>query len=82
MTSPAAGRGQVEVPTIDVPEEFAVATVAREGNTGREWIDALLGQIQTLCERWGLTPDGAAMHGYLGPVVPVYRADEAAALSA
>lgn len=65
---------------IDVPEAFAVATVAREGDAGRAWIDALPRVVRALCERWGLTPDGAAMHGYLGLVVPVQRGDEPGAL--
>src|SRR3954449_8312960 len=65
---------------ITVPEAFATATVAREGDTGRAWIAALPELVETLCQRWGLTVDSAPMHGYLGVVVPVTRGDETCVL--
>jgi streptomycin 6-kinase len=65
---------------IVVPEEFARATVAREGDAGRAWVAALPELVETLCEAWGLRVDGAPMHGYLGLVVPVRRGDEPCAL--
>src|SRR4051794_3001977 len=65
---------------IVVPEEFAIATVAREGVAGRKWVDALPGLVEALCRRWELVVDGPAMHGYLGLVVPVSRGNEPCAL--
>jgi streptomycin 6-kinase len=56
---------------FDVPAAFAQATIAREGEAGRRWIAALPALVASFCVRWGLTPDGPAMHGYLGVVVPV-----------
>ena len=56
---------------IIVPEEFAMATVAREGDVGRRWIDALPEVVTALCEQWDLVVDGRPMHGYLGLIVPV-----------
>lgn len=61
---------------ITVPEAFAISTIAREGEAGRQWLAALPYQIETLCQRWGLTLDGTVMHGYLGVVVPVRRGEE------
>lgn len=56
-----------------VPEAFAVATLAREGEAGRQWLAELPRMVDELCQRWGLVIDGAPMHGYLGVVVPVRR---------
>ncbi len=56
---------------ISVPEQFAVATLAREGDAGRTWIAGLPRRVAALCEQWGLVVDGSPMHGYLGLVVPV-----------
>ena len=56
-----------------VPEAFAVATLAREGEAGRQWLAELPRMVDELCQRWGLVIDGAPMHGYLGVVVPVCR---------
>lgn len=61
---------------ISIPEEFAVATVAREGEAGSAWVAALPDLVQAMCERWSLVVDGPVMHGYLGLVFPVRRADE------
>ncbi len=61
---------------ITVPEVFARATAAREGNAGRAWIAALPDLVKDLCERWKLAVDGPPMHGYLSLVVPVRRGDE------
>ena len=61
---------------IRVPEDFAGHTIAREGEAGRRWVEALPQQIEALCERWDLIPDGAPMHGGLSLVVPVRRAGE------
>lgn len=56
-----------------VPEAFAVSTIEREGEAGRRWVAELPRMVDELCQRWGLTLDGAPMHGYLGVVVPVRR---------
>ncbi len=61
---------------ITVPEVFARATVAREGDAGRAWIAALPDLVTDLCERWNLALDGLPMHGYLSLVVPARRGDE------
>lgn len=63
----AAGSG------IDVPTEFARATVAREGPAGEEWIAWLPARIESLCRRWRLRPVGDPMHGYVALVMPVVR---------
>jgi len=65
---------------IIVPEEFVIATVAREGDAGRQWADGLPDLVKTLCDQWDLMVDGAPMHGYLGLVVPVRQGDEPAVL--
>lgn len=61
---------------FDIPAAFARDTIAREGDTGRAWIDALPDLVAELCTAWNLTVDGAPMHGYLGLVTPVRRLDE------
>lgn len=61
---------------ITVPQAFATATVTREGDAGRTWIEALPGLIENLCQHWNLKVDGPVMHGYLGLVIPVQRAGE------
>jgi streptomycin 6-kinase len=65
---------------IIVPDDFATATIAREGEAGRRWVEDLPRWVQALCERWDLAVDGALMHGYLGLVVPVRRGEEPFAL--
>ncbi len=61
---------------ITVPQAFATATVTREGDAGRKWIDALPGLVEDLCQRWNLTVDGPVMPGYLGLVIPVRSVEE------
>ena len=61
---------------IRVPHAFASATVTREGEAGRRWIDALPAIVEELCQHWHLTVDGPVMHGYLGLVIPVRRGVE------
>lgn len=65
---------------IIVPRGFVAATVNREGEAGRAWIDALPTMVEELCQRWRLAVDGPVMHGYLGIVIPVRRANELCAL--
>jgi len=61
---------------ITVPQAFATATVTREGDAGRKWIDALPGLVEDLCQHWNLTVDGPVMPGYLGLVIPVRSVEE------
>jgi streptomycin 6-kinase len=56
---------------IEIPEEFAQATTAREGAPGRTWIASLPALIDELLQRWSSEPDGPVMHGRVGVVVPV-----------
>jgi streptomycin 6-kinase len=65
---------------IIIPQNFAAATVTREGEAGRKWIDELPHLVETLCAQWGLVVDGPVMHGYLGLVVPVQRGDASCVL--
>jgi streptomycin 6-kinase len=65
---------------IAVPEAFAAAAVARDGEAGRAWIQRLPGLVAELCRQWGLEADGPVMHGYLGLVIPVRRGEEDCAL--
>ncbi len=65
---------------ITVPATFATATVIREGDAGRQWIDTLPSLVEDLCQHWKLLIDGPVMHGYLGLVIPVRRAEESCVL--
>ena len=60
---------------IVVPSNFAAWTIARQGDAGRQWIDGLPAVVESYLDRWALTPDGSVLHGYVGIVVPVVRAD-------
>jgi streptomycin 6-kinase len=58
---------------ITVPPAFAADVVQREGKAGRHWLDSLPAEVTSCCAHWGLTLDGAPMHGGLSLVVPVRR---------
>ncbi|GAA0955471.1 aminoglycoside phosphotransferase family protein [Actinocorallia libanotica] len=58
---------------IEIPEVFAQGTVAREGEPGAVWLGELPGIVEDLLGRWECTPDGKAMHGGVGLIVPVRR---------
>jgi streptomycin 6-kinase len=60
---------------IEIPDEFAAWTVAREGLAGRIWIDSLPEMVARYVVRWSLTVEGPIWHGYMGIVLPVRRAD-------
>lgn len=60
-----------------VPPGFAEATISREGEAGRRWIDALPGAAAEFLDRWGCTNPGAVRHGSVGVVIPAVRADGA-----
>ncbi|MEY9946607.1 aminoglycoside phosphotransferase family protein [Kitasatospora sp. GAS1066B] len=65
---------------IEVPTEFAGATVAREGAPGSAWLAELPGIVHELLARWGCVPDGEVMYGGVGIIVPVRRRGEGAAV--
>lgn len=65
---------------INVPEQFAADTVAREGAAGQAWLDQLPDLVELLCQQWRLKVDGSVMHGGLALAVPVLRKDEACIL--
>jgi streptomycin 6-kinase len=54
-----------------IPQRFADATVAREGEAGTAWLTELPGIIEELLSEWGCTIDGDIVHGQVGVVVPV-----------
>jgi streptomycin 6-kinase len=60
---------------LDIPTEFARHTIDREGEPGRAWIDRLPRLLDTLLRQWELTPDGPLLHGAVGVIAPVRRAD-------
>lgn len=62
------------LPDIQIPPEFAQATIAREGAAGRAWIDSLPATVASLARRWDLDVDGPLLHGYTAIVVPVRQA--------
>jgi streptomycin 6-kinase len=63
-----------------IPASLARATIDREGAAGRAWIDALPGLVDQYLERWNCMRDGDALHGQVGVVVPVRRAQSSAVL--
>lgn len=65
---------------IEVPASLAYATVEREGEAGRAWLDGLPEQVSAACERWSCTVDGPPTHGQVAIVVPVRHPRGAAAL--
>jgi streptomycin 6-kinase len=58
---------------IEIPENFARITAARERASGRDWIAALPALVDELLERWNCTPEAPILHGQVGVVVPVQR---------
>ncbi|MFC8131928.1 aminoglycoside phosphotransferase family protein [Streptomyces sp. NPDC057302] len=58
---------------IEVPEDFALSTVQREGERGRAWLATLPELVAELAGRWDCEPAGAPTHGQVGIVVPVRR---------
>ena len=61
--------------TFSTPPAFAADIAAREGSTGRRWLDALPGLIAGLCSDWRLDVDGPTRYGYVAVVLPVRRRD-------
>lgn len=56
---------------ITVPDDFAV-TLGEEALAWRATLPALAAEF---CARWGLTPDGGLLNGFVAVVLPVRRAD-------
>ena len=56
------------------------STVQREGEPGAVWLAELPSIVAELLERWECVPDGEVMHGGVGIIVPVRRAEGTAAL--
>ncbi|WP_329167614.1 aminoglycoside phosphotransferase family protein [Streptomyces sp. NBC_01267] len=65
---------------IDVPTDFVRSTITREGERGRAWTASLPGLTGELLERWECAVSGPVMHGQVGIVVPVLRADRSRAV--
>ncbi|GAA1307199.1 aminoglycoside phosphotransferase family protein [Saccharothrix xinjiangensis] len=62
---------------ITIPDDFATTL----GEGALAWRETLPGLAEEFCARWGLTPDGPLLNGFVGVVLPVLRADgEPAAL--
>lgn len=62
---------------VTVPPVFAEATISREGEAGRRWVEALPGLASEFLDRWGCTASGPVVHGFVGVVVPAVRASGA-----
>lgn len=60
---------------IQVPKELAASHDTFYPESGREWIAKLPALAASYLERWELTLDGEPMHGMVGLVLPVLRAD-------
>jgi streptomycin 6-kinase len=65
---------------IEVPEPFVREISEREGEAGRAWLAALAGLVDHVLAKWALMPSGPTMHGAVGVVIPVRRADGTAAV--
>lgn len=65
---------------IEVPAAFARATLAREGEAARGWLETLPSRAADLLDRWGCSVAGPVDHGFVGIVVPVGRRDGSAAV--
>jgi len=56
---------------VEIPGAFVEATVRREGDAGRRWLDGLPALVDGLLERWRCRVDGPPRHGEVALVVPV-----------
>jgi streptomycin 6-kinase len=65
---------------IAVPASFRAQPRWWTDAAGRAWLDALPGLVADRCRGWGLSVDGAVMHGSNALVVPVRRRDQALVL--
>lgn len=62
---------------LTVPQGFAEATISREGEKGRQWIESLPALATELLDRWSCSASGSMTHGFIGVVIPAVRADGA-----
>ncbi|MFJ3671999.1 aminoglycoside phosphotransferase family protein [Streptomyces sp. NPDC090106] len=62
-------------PVIDIPDGLAAAQARYHGAKGRAFVAALPALAAGFLDRWGLRPDGTAMHGVSALVLPVTRPD-------
>ncbi|MFC0436841.1 aminoglycoside phosphotransferase family protein [Kutzneria buriramensis] len=60
---------------LTVPRRFVEATITREGEAGRRWIEALPELAAGVLARWQCAMSGPVMHGFVGVVIPAIRAD-------
>ncbi|MEV6561331.1 aminoglycoside phosphotransferase family protein [Nocardia sp. NPDC051756] len=58
-----------------VPEFFTEHIARTAGEEARAWLAGLPALAEEYRQRWQLTFDGPAMHGYVGLVLPATRAD-------
>lgn len=60
---------------IEVPEPLTANLPKYYGDRGRAWLAHLPAAFDEFLQRWEVEPDGAPMHGIVGIVLPVVRAD-------
>ncbi|MFB7512210.1 aminoglycoside phosphotransferase family protein [Streptomyces sp. NPDC056144] len=65
---------------IGTPEAFARTTIEREGEKGEAWLSGLPSLVAELLGSWRCARDGEVLHGGVGVIVPVRRADGTAAV--
>lgn len=68
------------IPSALIPSALIDATVRREGDAGRRWVEDLPALGARYLDRWGCEPDGAPWHGEVALVLPVRRASGPAVL--
>lgn len=73
-------RGGLNASLIEVPRAFHAQILSAHGKAGERWLSGLPAVIEGLCRLWELSPEGAAMHGNCGVVVPVRRGGRRCAL--
>lgn len=62
---------------VTVPPGFAAATIRREGEAGRQWVESLPATAAEFLQRWSCAVTGPLMHGFVGVVIPAVRANGA-----
>lgn len=56
---------------ITVPEQLAAATISREGDAGKDWIDRLPALAEHYLRRWQCSLDGPVTNGAVALIMPV-----------
>lgn len=72
--------GVIHPSDLKIPQEFFEATIVREGDEGKVWLDNLGAVVAELCTKWDLKIEGPVLHGYLAIVIPVLQNQDKAAL--